>query len=87
LRRWAVRHELLDANPMDRIDAIKVPKNLPRPAPAADIKKVFGVICTQRPRKDVALARLRDRVLFETAYGRPVTALFALGSPWRPRNA
>jgi integrase/recombinase XerD len=68
LCRWAVRHELLDANPMDRIDAIRVPKKLPRPAPAADIKKVFGVICTRRPRKDVALARLRDRVLFETAY-------------------
>jgi integrase/recombinase XerD len=68
LCRWAVRHELLAANPMDRIDAIKVPKNLPRPAPAADIKKVFGVICTRRPRKDVALHRLRDRVLFETAY-------------------
>jgi integrase/recombinase XerD len=23
--RWAVRHELLDASPMDRIDAIEVP--------------------------------------------------------------
>jgi integrase/recombinase XerD len=53
---------------MDRIDAIKVPKKLPRPAPAADIKKVFGVISTRRPRKDLALHRLRDRVLFETAY-------------------
>jgi integrase/recombinase XerD len=30
--------------------------------------KVFDVICTRRPRKDLPLARLRDRVLFETAY-------------------
>lgn len=29
--RWAVRHELLDANPMDRIDTVKVPKRLRRP--------------------------------------------------------
>jgi hypothetical protein len=27
--RWAVRHDLLPANPMDRIDTIKVPKTLP----------------------------------------------------------
>lgn len=66
--RWAVRHELLDANPMDRIDTVKVPKRLPRPAAADDVAKVLSVICTRRPRKDVPLDRLRDRVLFETAY-------------------
>lgn len=66
--RWAVRHELLDANPMDRIDTITVPKTLPRPADPDEVKKVFGGICTRRPRKDVPLDRLRDRVLFETAY-------------------
>lgn len=66
--RWAVRHELLDANPMDRIDTITVPKTLPRPADAGQVQKVFGVICTRRPRKDVPIDRLRDRVLFETAY-------------------
>ena len=27
--RWAVRHELLDASPMDRIDTIEVPRTLP----------------------------------------------------------
>ena len=67
LCKWAVRHELLQANPMDRIDTIKVPKRLPRPA-AADVARVLGVICTRRPRKDLPLHRLRDRVLFETAY-------------------
>ena len=36
--KWAVRHDLLGANPMDKIDSIKVPKSLPRPAAADDIK-------------------------------------------------
>lgn len=66
--KWAVRHELLDANPMDRIDTIAVPKTLPRPADPDEVKKVFAQICTRRPRKDVPIDRLRDRVLFETAY-------------------
>ncbi len=66
--KWAVRHELLDASPMDRIDTIKVPKALPRPAPADGIVRVLSVICSRRPRKDVPMDRLRDRVLFETAY-------------------
>jgi len=64
--KWAVRHERLAVNPMDRIDTIKVPKSLPRPATAKDVQTVFGTICTRRPRKDLALDPLRDRVLFET---------------------
>src|SRR5260370_30023008 len=35
--KWAVRHELLDASPIDRIDTIEVPRTLPRPAAAADV--------------------------------------------------
>jgi integrase/recombinase XerD len=66
--KWAVRHELLDASPMDRIDAIEVPRTLPRPAAAADVAAVLDAICSRRPRKDVPLGVLRDRVLFETAY-------------------
>lgn len=66
--KWALRHDLLNTNPMDKIDTIKVPKKLPRPAAATDVAKVFSVICTRRPRKDLPLDRLRDRVLFETAY-------------------
>jgi integrase/recombinase XerD len=65
---WAVRHELLDASPIDRIDAIEVPRTLPRPAAAADVAAVLGAICSRRPRKDVPIGVLRDRVLFETAY-------------------
>src|SRR6266851_4519703 len=66
--KWAVWHELLGASPMDRIDTVTVPRTLPRPAPAADIAAVLGAICSRRPRKDVPVAVLRDRVLFETAY-------------------
>ncbi len=53
--RWAVRHDLLMANPMDKIDTIKVPETLPRPAAAADVAKVLAGICSRRPRKDVPL--------------------------------
>ncbi|MFI9842462.1 tyrosine-type recombinase/integrase [Nonomuraea sp. NPDC051941] len=35
---------------------------------AADVAKVLAVICSRRPRKETPLDRLRDRVLFETAY-------------------
>jgi integrase/recombinase XerD len=66
--KWAVRHELLDASPMDRINAIEVPRTLPRPAAAADVATVLDVICSLRPRKDLPVDVLRDRVLFETAY-------------------
>jgi len=66
--KWAVRHELLEASPMGRIDAIEVPRALPRPAAAADVAAVLDAICSRRPRKDVPLGVLRDRVLFETAY-------------------
>ena len=34
----------------------------------SDISRVLAVICSRRPRKDLPLDRLRDRVLFETAY-------------------
>ena len=53
---------------MDRIDAIEVPRTLPRPAAAADVTAVLDAICSRRPRKDVPVGVLRDRVLFETAY-------------------
>ncbi|MGD9697332.1 MAG: tyrosine-type recombinase/integrase [Thermoleophilia bacterium] len=66
--RWAVRQDLLETNPAERIAAVSVPARLPRPAAAADVAAVLAVICPRRPRKDVPLDRLRDRVLFETAY-------------------
>ncbi len=63
-----MRHDLLDANPMDRIGTVKVPKRLPRPAAAGDVEKVLAAICPRRPRKDLPVDRVRDRVLFETIY-------------------
>ena len=64
----AARDDLLDASPIDRIDTIEVPRTLPRPAAAADVATVLYAICSRRPRKNVPLGVLRDRVLFETAY-------------------
>src|SRR5262249_36498187 len=60
--------ERLGGRRMDRIDAIEVPRTLPRPAAAADVAAVLEAICSRRPRTDVPLGVLRDRVLFETAY-------------------
>jgi len=77
--RWAVRHELLHASPMDRIDAVQVPRTLPRPAAAADVAAVLDAICSRRPRKEVPLGVLRDRVLFETAYACGARASEACG--------
>jgi integrase/recombinase XerC/integrase/recombinase XerD len=59
---------LPDASPMDRIDAIDVPRTLPRPAAVGDVAAVLGAICSRRPRKDIPVDVLRDRVLFETTY-------------------
>ena len=44
----------------------EVPRILPRPA-AAEVAAVLEAICSRRPRTDVPLGVLRDRVLFETA--------------------
>jgi site-specific recombinase XerD len=54
--RWAVRHELIDANPMDRFDRISVPAGVPRPV---DPKRIDAVIAV------IAKRKLRDRLLFE----------------------
>jgi integrase/recombinase XerD len=80
--RWAVRHELLDASPMDRIDAIEVPRTLLPPAAAADVAAALDAICSRRPRTDVPLDVLRDRVLFETAYVCGARASEACGMYW-----
>ncbi|MFF7944735.1 site-specific integrase [Nocardia gamkensis] len=66
--RWAVRHDRMPANPLDKVDTITVPRTLPRPVPSRDIYRVLDAICARRPRKDVPIDVLRDRVLFETAY-------------------
>ncbi|MFD1938288.1 MULTISPECIES: hypothetical protein [Nonomuraea] len=59
---------------MGRIDTVKAPKTPPRPAAATDVARALAMICTRRPRKELPLNQLRDRVPFETAhvYGAPV---------------
>ncbi|MDP4502655.1 hypothetical protein [Nonomuraea turcica] len=86
---------------MDRIDTVKVPKSLPRPAAAADVVKVLTAICSRRPRKETPLDRLRDRVLFEAAGRSARVRVFAwaaadlmagqpiemrMGATYRPRS-
>lgn len=54
--RWAIRQDLIEANPLDRIDRVRVPAGVPRPVAPARIDRVIAVI----PR-----ANLRDRLLFD----------------------
>jgi hypothetical protein len=56
-KRAPGRLVLLDVNPMDRIDTVKVPKRLPGRAAAGDVAKVLAAICPRRPRKDLPLDR------------------------------
>lgn len=41
--RWAVRRGITDRNPVAETDGVKVPRPLPKPAPAADITAAFSV--------------------------------------------
>ncbi|WP_427896722.1 tyrosine-type recombinase/integrase (plasmid) [Kribbella sp. GL6] len=68
--RWAVRHELIEANPMDRFDRVAVPEGLPRPVDPKRIERVIGVI----PK-----AKVRDRLLFEFLQAVGCRAAEALG--------
>jgi integrase len=54
--RWAIRQELIDANPLDRLERVQVPAGIPRPVDPARIDAVIAAI----PK-----ANLRDRLLFE----------------------
>jgi integrase/recombinase XerD len=53
--RWAVRHDLVDANPLERLDRVRVPEGVPRPVDPARIARVIGVV----PKPN-----LRDRLLW-----------------------
>lgn len=57
--RWLVREELLDVNPMERVDAVFVPTRLPRPLPANQPEAILGTIPT---------TATRDRALFTLLY-------------------
>lgn len=51
--RWAFRHDLIPANPMDKIGAIRLPDSQPRFLPMAQVNKILSVITHDR-----------DKVLF-----------------------
>ena len=65
--RWAVRHDLLDASPMDRIDPIEGPKTLPRPAGVGDIAAGCGGHF--RPHLRTSGGPTRDRQTLGSATG------------------
>jgi len=52
---WCFKNDLLPANPMDKLDRVRVPESHPRPLEAKAIRKVLDAI----PREN-----LRDRLLF-----------------------
>lgn len=51
--RWAYRHDLIPANPMDKIGGVKLPESQPRFLPLDQVNKILSVITDDR-----------DRVLF-----------------------
>ncbi len=53
--RWAYRYDLIEANPMDRLDRVRLPAPIPRGLAQGQVEAILAVI----PR-----AGLRDRVLF-----------------------
>ncbi len=55
--KWAVRYDLLDASPMDRIDAIAVPGTPPQAAVAADVAAVLDAICSRATSAPGCMAR------------------------------
>ena len=52
---WCFRHDLIAANPMQKLERVSVPEPLPRPVEQRAIRKILDAI----PR-----ANLRDRLLF-----------------------
>jgi len=52
---WCYKHDLLPANPMQKLDRVKVPESHPRPLASKTVRKILDAI----PRQN-----LRDRLLF-----------------------
>lgn len=57
--RWLVRHDLVEKNPMDKLERVKKPERLPRPVEHAKVETVLATIPTQQ---------YRDRLLFRLIY-------------------
>jgi len=57
--RWTIRQELMQSNPMERLDSITQPKKEPRPLAHEEVVKIMKAIPT---------SNLRDRTLFTLLY-------------------
>ncbi|SUD49509.1 Tyrosine recombinase XerD [Nocardia otitidiscaviarum] len=57
--RWAYRHDLITANPVDKTNPVSVPKGLPRPAATRDVARLLNAICSRRPARTVPLDVIR----------------------------
>jgi integrase/recombinase XerD len=53
---WAVKRDLIERNPVDRTDPVKVPKSLPRPIPADMIPSIIASCERNDLRRALALA-------------------------------
>jgi integrase/recombinase XerD len=67
---WCCRHDLLDADPMTKIDRVVAPQRQPRGVAPARVRRVLDRI----PKR-----KLRDRVLFELIAATGLRAAEALG--------
>jgi integrase/recombinase XerD len=56
---WAVRQELVESNPMERLDPVRPPHREPRPLAHEDVIKIL---------KAIPATNLRDRTLFTLLY-------------------
>ena len=71
--RWSVRQELVQSNPMERLDPIAQPRREPRPLAHEDVVKVL---------KAIPPATLRDRALFTLLYETGIRVGEALALQW-----
>ena len=67
---WAFRHDLIPANPMQKLERVSVPESLPRPLDARIIRRILNAV----PRSN-----LRDRLLFTLIAETGVRVAEALG--------
>jgi integrase/recombinase XerD len=67
---WLIRHEIVQVNPMERLDPIEPVEREPRPLPPEMVTKILQAIPT---------ANLRDRTLFTLLYETGIRVGEALG--------
>lgn len=70
LYRWLIRHEIVEVNPMERLDPIEQVQREPRPLPPEMVTKILQAI---------PASNLRDRALFTLLYETGIRVGEALG--------